>query len=73
MERAMFGVSLRDKFRNEKIRRRTKVVDIFQRIAELKLQWVEHVARLSVGINACILETTENKEVYQQGKEEMVG
>lgn len=48
MERAMLGVSLRDKIRNEEIRRRTKVVDIIQRIAELKWQWVGHVARLGV-------------------------
>lgn len=45
MERAMLGISLRDRKRNEEIRERTKVVDIIERIAELKWQWVGHVAR----------------------------
>jgi len=48
MEWAMLGVSLRDKICNEEIRRITKVVDIIERVAELKWQWVGHVARLSV-------------------------
>ncbi|CAK1590282.1 unnamed protein product [Parnassius mnemosyne] len=39
MERAMLGVSLRDKLRNEDIRNRTRVTDIAQRISKLKLQW----------------------------------
>lgn len=45
MERAMLGITLRDRNRNEEIRQRTKVVDIIKRIAELKWQWVGHVAR----------------------------
>jgi len=44
----MLGVSLRAKIRNEEIKRRTKVVDTIERVAELKWQWVGHVARLSV-------------------------
>ena len=36
MERAMLGVSLRDRVRNEEIRRITKVTDIAQRISKLK-------------------------------------
>jgi len=43
MERAMFGISLRDKIRNEEIRRRAKVVD---RI-EPSLSGNGHVARHS--------------------------
>ncbi|CAH2226578.1 jg22340, partial [Pararge aegeria aegeria] len=43
MERAMFGVSLRDRIRNDEIRRRTKVTDIAQRISKLKWQWAGHV------------------------------
>ena len=35
----MFGVSLRDRIRNEEIRRRTEVVNIAQRISKLKWQW----------------------------------
>ncbi|CAG9120224.1 unnamed protein product [Plutella xylostella] len=45
MERAMLGVSLRDRIRNEEIRRRTKVTDIAKRISTLKWQWAGHVAR----------------------------
>ncbi|CAH2227614.1 jg897 [Pararge aegeria aegeria] len=37
MERAMLGVSLRDKINNDEIRRRTRVPDIAQRVA--KLNW----------------------------------
>ncbi|CAH2236238.1 jg22049 [Pararge aegeria aegeria] len=42
MERAMLGVSLRDQVRNEEIRRRTRVTDIAQRVAELKWKWAGH-------------------------------
>lgn len=45
MERTMLNISLRDRRRNEEIRQRTKVVDIVTRVAELKWQWVGHVAR----------------------------
>lgn len=45
MERAMLGISLRDRQRNEDIRQRTRVVDVIERFAELKWQWVGHVAR----------------------------
>lgn len=45
MERAMLGISLRDKVRNEEIRRRSGVVDVIERVAELKWRWVGHVAR----------------------------
>ena len=38
MERAILGVSLRDRIRNEEIRRGTKVTDIARRIAKLKWQ-----------------------------------
>lgn len=49
MERAMLGVSLRDRIRNEEIRRRTKVTDIARRIAQLKWQWAGHIARRTDG------------------------
>ncbi|CAK1604627.1 unnamed protein product [Parnassius mnemosyne] len=45
MERAMLGVSLRDKLRNEDIRSRTRITDIAQRISKLKWQWAGHIAR----------------------------
>ena len=44
MERAMLGVSLRDRLRNEYIRKRTKVTDIALRICRLKWQWAGHIA-----------------------------
>ncbi|CAH2208231.1 jg27972 [Pararge aegeria aegeria] len=45
MERAIVGVSLRDKIRNVEIRRRTRVTDIAQRIDLLKWQWAGHIVR----------------------------
>lgn len=45
MERAMLGISLRNRVKNEEIRRRTKIPDIMQRVAHLKWQWAGHVAR----------------------------
>jgi hypothetical protein len=45
MERAMLGVSLKDRIRNEYIRQRTKVIDIAQRISKLKWQWAGHISR----------------------------
>ncbi|KAI8427201.1 hypothetical protein MSG28_014804 [Choristoneura fumiferana] len=45
MERAMLGVSLRDRIRNTEIRRRTKVTDIAGKICKLKWQWAGHIAR----------------------------
>ncbi|CAH2229251.1 jg18827 [Pararge aegeria aegeria] len=49
MERAMLGVSLRDRIRNDEICRRTKVTDIAQRISKLKWQWAGHVCRRTDG------------------------
>ena len=49
MERAMLGVSLRDRLRNEYIRKRTKVTDIALRICRLKWQWAGHIARRTDG------------------------
>ena len=49
MERAMLGVSLRDRLRNEYIRKRTKVTDIALRICKLKWQWAGHIARRTDG------------------------
>ncbi|CAH2215528.1 jg22392 [Pararge aegeria aegeria] len=45
MERAILGVSLRDRIRNVEIRRRTRVTDIAQRVAKLKWQWPRHIVR----------------------------
>ncbi|XP_072938827.1 uncharacterized protein [Epargyreus clarus] len=45
MERAMLGISLRDRIRNEEIRRRTKVTDIALKISKLKWQWAGHIVR----------------------------
>ncbi|KAI8427297.1 hypothetical protein MSG28_001884 [Choristoneura fumiferana] len=58
MERAMLGVSLRDRIRNDDIRSRTKVTDIARRIAKLKtdgrwgqkvLEWRPRTGRRAVG------------------------
>ncbi|CAK1578278.1 unnamed protein product [Parnassius mnemosyne] len=45
MERAMLGVSLRGRLKNEDIRSRTKVTDKAQRISMLKWQWAGYIAR----------------------------
>jgi hypothetical protein len=49
MERAMLGVSLRDRIRNDEIRIRTEVTNVDRRIADLKWQWARHIARRIVG------------------------
>lgn len=49
MERAMIGLTLRDRIRNEEIRRRTGFRDIIERIARLKWKWTGHIARLRDG------------------------
>jgi len=49
MERAMLGVSLKDRIRNEYIRQRTKVIDIALRISKLKWQWAGHISRRTDG------------------------
>ncbi|CAH2238635.1 jg5381 [Pararge aegeria aegeria] len=45
MERAMLGVSLRDRIKNVEIRGRTGVTEIAQRVAKLKWQWAGHIVR----------------------------
>ncbi|CAG9832295.1 unnamed protein product [Diabrotica balteata] len=45
MERAMLGISLRDRMRNIDIRQRTNITVVAERIARLQWQWVGHVAR----------------------------
>ena len=49
MERSMLGLTLRDRVRNEEIRRRTGVTDVIERIAWLKWNWAGHVARMTDG------------------------
>lgn len=46
MERAMLGITRRDRWRNEDIRARTKVTDIIEKAEKLKWQWAGHVARM---------------------------
>ena len=45
MERAMLGISLKEKIPNENIRRRTGVTDVIKRTAKLKWHWVGHIGR----------------------------
>ena len=42
IKRAMLEISLRQRIRNENIRRRTRVTDV---LAKLKWQWVGHIGR----------------------------
>ncbi|CAH2208849.1 jg14 [Pararge aegeria aegeria] len=63
MERAMLGLSLRDKIRNVEICRKTRVTDIAQRVAKLKWQWAGHISRRTDGPVKpifCILEPKPN-------------
>lgn len=45
IERAMLGISLSVKVRNETIRQKTKVADIVQKCSKLKWQWAGHIRR----------------------------
>ncbi|KAI8430300.1 hypothetical protein MSG28_000610 [Choristoneura fumiferana] len=49
MERAMLGISLRDRFRNTEIRRRTRLTDIARVITQRKWKWAGHICRRSDG------------------------
>ncbi|CAH2267845.1 jg12922 [Pararge aegeria aegeria] len=49
MERAMLGVSLRDRIRIVEIYKRTRVTDIAGRVTKLKWQWAGH----RVGVPRC--------------------
>ena len=45
MERAMVGITKRDRWRNESLRKKTKVQDIIQTIKTFKWRWAGHLAR----------------------------
>ncbi|GJQ82556.1 hypothetical protein Trydic_g13011 [Trypoxylus dichotomus] len=45
IERVMPGLSLRDKITNHKMRKRTGVEDVMERVATSKLRWAGHLAR----------------------------
>ncbi|KAI5716778.1 hypothetical protein M8J76_012324 [Diaphorina citri] len=45
MERAILGVTLRDRKRNTWVRERTKMIDVGTRMWELKCNWIGHVLR----------------------------
>ena len=47
MERAMLGVTLRDRHRSTWIRAKTRVKDIIQVIKQQKWRWAGHVARMA--------------------------
>lgn len=47
MERAMIGITRRDKKTNVWIRQQTGLQDIVARVKELKWQWAGHIARLT--------------------------
>jgi hypothetical protein len=45
MERAVIGVSLRDRIQNQVIGQKIKVTDIAPRISMLKWQWAGYISR----------------------------
>ena len=47
MERAMLGITLRDRKRSTWIREKTKVKDIVQVVKQQKWRWAGHVARMN--------------------------
>lgn len=49
MERSMQGLTLRDRIPSEEIRRRTKVMDVVERVTSLKWNWADYVARMQDG------------------------
>jgi hypothetical protein len=49
MERTMLGISLGDRIGNTDIRRKRKVKDIVEKVAELKWRWAGNVARMEEG------------------------
>ncbi|CAH2086304.1 unnamed protein product [Euphydryas editha] len=72
MERAMLGISLRDRIINDEIRRRTKVADITQRIYKLTWQWAGHIARRTDGRwNRKVLESTYRQAQLRTAVHEM--
>ena len=57
MERAMLGITIKDKIRNENIRARKKLEDIVWKMQKAKGQWAGYVARMD--INNWARKTTE--------------
>lgn len=41
----ILGVNLKDRLKNKKIRRTSRVSDVVKRITKLKWSWAEHLAR----------------------------
>lgn len=47
IKQAILSIYLRDKDGNKEIRRKTRIVDIIECIANLKWKWIRHIARQS--------------------------
>lgn len=47
MERSMLGVTIKDKIRNEDLRKRSKMADISIKCSKQKWRWAGHVARMN--------------------------
>ena len=47
MERAMIGITKRDRQTNKWVRQQTGIQDIIEQIKHIKWQWAGHVAKIS--------------------------
>lgn len=47
--KTILGLTLRDRVRNEDLRKRIKIKDIIDRITRSKWRWAGHIARLKDG------------------------
>ena len=50
MERSILGITRRDRKSNKWIRKKTKVMDVVEKIGTLKWRWAGHVARMQDNI-----------------------
>lgn len=68
MERIFMKVSLRQKLRNEKIRKKSKIIDVADHAKQLKWRWAGHVARQDSNRWSKIVEDWEPKGKRAPGR-----
>jgi len=68
MERAMLGITLRDKKKSTWIREKTKVKDVVQVVKQQKWRWAGHVARMNLQTGTHITRIEVQKDQVQDGK-----